>query len=386
MRSAVLQRPFGEAREEGRMRDNALELLAFFGLADKHDAKATDLPYGDQRKLEMARALATQPRLLLLDEPAAGMNPHETQELDELITRIRDRGVTIVLVEHDMRLVMDISDRITVLNFGTKIADGAPARDPAQPGRDRGLSRRGRAAMTHADDRRACAPATARSRCCTTSRSRSTQGQIVTLIGANGAGKTTLLKTISGLIRPAAGTIEFEGESIVRRPAHKIVARGLSHVPEGRAILKRMTVLDNLRMGAYVRSDAEVDRDIDAVFARFPVLAERRDQMAGDALRRRAADAGDRPRAGGAPAAAAARRAVARPRAEIRHADFPHAARAEAGGQDHPSGRAECPPGAAGCRSRLRHGARPDRAQRARAQELLNMPEVRRTYLGQSAA
>ena len=74
----------------------------------------------------MARALATQPRLLLLDEPAAGMNPHETHELDELIKRIRDRGVTIVLVEHDMRLVMGISDRITVLNFGTRIADGAP--------------------------------------------------------------------------------------------------------------------------------------------------------------------------------------------------------------------------------------------------------------------
>ena len=107
------------------------------------------------------------------------------------------------------------------------------------------------------------------------------QGQIVTLIGANGAGKTTLLKTISGLIRPAAGSIDFEGESIVRRPPHRIVARGLSHVPEGRAILKRMTVLDNLRMGAYVRSDSEVGRDIDAVFVRFPVLAERRDQMAG---------------------------------------------------------------------------------------------------------
>ena len=107
------------------------------------------------------------------------------------------------------------------------------------------------------------------------------QGQIVTLIGANGAGKTTLLKTISGLIRPAAGRIDFEGESIVRRPPHRIVARGLSHVPEGRAILKRMTVLDNLRMGAYVRSDAEVNRDIDSVFARFPALSERRDQMAG---------------------------------------------------------------------------------------------------------
>jgi branched-chain amino acid transport system ATP-binding protein len=107
------------------------------------------------------------------------------------------------------------------------------------------------------------------------------EGQIVTLIGANGAGKTTLLKTISGLIRPAAGTIVFEGESLVRRPAHKVVGLGISHVPEGRAILKRMTVLDNLRMGAYVRNDAEVARDIDAVFGRFPVLGERRSQMAG---------------------------------------------------------------------------------------------------------
>jgi branched-chain amino acid transport system ATP-binding protein len=107
-----------------------------------------------------------------------------------------------------------------------------------------------------------------------------TQGQIVTLIGANGAGKTTLLKTISGLIRPTAGSIAFNGQSIVRRPPHKIVGLGLSQVPEGRAILKRMSVLDNLRMGAFVRSDNEIGRDIDAVFERFPALSERRNQMA----------------------------------------------------------------------------------------------------------
>src|SRR5215471_7820562 len=106
------------------------------------------------------------------------------------------------------------------------------------------------------------------------------QGKIVTLIGANGAGKTTLLKTISGLIRPTAGTIELEGRVISRSPAHRIVGLGMSHVPEGRAVLKRMTVMDNLRMGAYVRSDAEIERDIDKVFERFPVLGERRDQMA----------------------------------------------------------------------------------------------------------
>jgi branched-chain amino acid transport system ATP-binding protein len=131
--AATLQRPFGEARQERAMRSTALDLLEFFGLADQRDAKASDLPYGDQRRLEMARALATQPHVLLLDEPAAGMNPHETEELDELITRIRDRGVTIILVEHDMRLVMEISDRVTVLNFGTKIAEGNPAEIQSNP-------------------------------------------------------------------------------------------------------------------------------------------------------------------------------------------------------------------------------------------------------------
>jgi branched-chain amino acid transport system ATP-binding protein len=105
-------------------------------------------------------------------------------------------------------------------------------------------------------------------------------GQIVALIGANGAGKTTLLKTISGLIRPTAGTIAFAGEDIAGRPAHRIVGLGMSHVPEGRAVLKRMSVLDNLRMGAYVRTDSEIARDIDAVMARFPALAERRHHLA----------------------------------------------------------------------------------------------------------
>lgn len=106
------------------------------------------------------------------------------------------------------------------------------------------------------------------------------RGQIVTLIGANGAGKTTLLKTISGLLRPTAGGIEFEGKSIVRRAPHKIVALGLSQVPEGRAILKRMTVMDNLRMGGFTRTDSRIKTDIAAVFERFPVLDERRDQLA----------------------------------------------------------------------------------------------------------
>ena len=126
LRAAALRRPFGEAAEERRMRENAIALLAFLGLAAHADERASNLSYGDQRKLEIARALATQPRLLLLDEPAAGLNPQETAALDAVITRIRDRGVTVLLIEHDMNLVMGISDRVTVLNFGTKIAEGTP--------------------------------------------------------------------------------------------------------------------------------------------------------------------------------------------------------------------------------------------------------------------
>jgi len=125
-RKAVLSLPFSVEPEEKHMRNRAMQLLSFVNLADKHDADADDLSYGERRSLELARALAISPRLLLLDEPAAGMNIQETEDLNEHIKRIRNRGVTIVLVEHDMNLVMDISDHITVLNFGEKIADGLP--------------------------------------------------------------------------------------------------------------------------------------------------------------------------------------------------------------------------------------------------------------------
>jgi branched-chain amino acid transport system ATP-binding protein len=115
------------AREERDTRDRAHELLAFVGLPNIAYTQARSLPYGDQRRVEIARALATEPRLLLLDEPAAGMNSTETAELIGLLRRIRDRGITLLLIEHDMTLVMTVSDRVTVLNFGTHIAEGTPA-------------------------------------------------------------------------------------------------------------------------------------------------------------------------------------------------------------------------------------------------------------------
>ena len=113
--------------EEGTARERALELLRFVGLERDADTYARNLNYGSQRRLEIARALASDPKLLLLDEPAAGMNPNEKRSLIELIRRIRDRGVTVFLIEHDMGLVMELSERITVLDHGEKIAEGLPA-------------------------------------------------------------------------------------------------------------------------------------------------------------------------------------------------------------------------------------------------------------------
>jgi ABC-type branched-subunit amino acid transport system ATPase component len=118
---------------EARAREDAVRLLTFFGLADRRSELAKNLAYGDQRRLEIARALAMRPRLLLLDEPAAGMNPAETAALMKLIREIRDRGTTVFLIEHHMRVVMGISDRIAVLEYGTKIAEGRPEEIRANP-------------------------------------------------------------------------------------------------------------------------------------------------------------------------------------------------------------------------------------------------------------
>ncbi len=121
-------------REERSAIEKAAALLQFVGIAHRGEEKAKNLPYGDQRRLEIARALATEPKLLCLDEPAAGFNPREKESLVELIRAIRDDGYTVLLIEHDMRLVMGVTDRIVVLEFGRKIADGLPAEireDPA---------------------------------------------------------------------------------------------------------------------------------------------------------------------------------------------------------------------------------------------------------------
>ncbi|MCU0896650.1 MAG: ABC transporter ATP-binding protein [Burkholderiales bacterium] len=123
---AVLRTP-GTLAEERAIHDRARELLRYVGLERRRDMLARNLPYGDQRRLEIARALATEPKLLALDEPAAGMNATETASLKALMERIRGDGVTLLLIEHDVKLVMGLCDRVAVLDYGRKIAEGVPA-------------------------------------------------------------------------------------------------------------------------------------------------------------------------------------------------------------------------------------------------------------------
>ena len=123
---SILRTP-GLRREERQAHERARELLAFSGLRRREDALASSLPYGDQRRLEVARALATQPKLLLLDEPTAGMNPQETAAFTAFVSRLRDEEkLAVLLIEHDMKVVMGVSDRVTVLDYGQKIAEGSP--------------------------------------------------------------------------------------------------------------------------------------------------------------------------------------------------------------------------------------------------------------------
>ena len=274
-------RPPWVRREEHQTRERARELLAYVGLSEAaFDRLAAQLPYGDQRRVEIARALASQPELLLLDEPTAGMNPQESQALTEFMRTMRDDlKLTILLIEHDMKVVMGVSERVTVLDYGKKIAEGEPGRGPCGPRGDRGVSRKaGVMALLEVSDihTRYGAIEALKGVSLTVD-----AGEVVTLIGSNGAGKSTTLRSISGLTPASAGKITFAGEDITRVAAHEVVIRGIALAPEGRHCFARMTVRENLDLGAHRRRGPEIAEDLDRVYDLFPRLKERDRQKAG---------------------------------------------------------------------------------------------------------
>jgi ABC-type branched-subunit amino acid transport system ATPase component len=241
-------------------------LLAFAGYAGCLDARASDLSHVDKRLVEIARALAMRPSVLLLDEPAAGLSAQDKAKLAQLLRRIAGSGIAVVLVEHDMSVVMGISDHVIVLDAGLRIAAGTPAevqQDPAV-----------RKAYLGEKEH---APAVRRG---TAGGPLLELGRLAAGYGANGAGKSTLMRAICGLHRPVEGGIAFAGSDISREPAHRLVARGVVLVPEGRQVFPELSVLHNLELGAYSRKKLDAG-EIDAMLERFPRLRERLQQRAG---------------------------------------------------------------------------------------------------------
>ncbi|MFA6262599.1 MAG: branched-chain amino acid ABC transporter ATP-binding protein/permease [Bacteroidia bacterium] len=272
-------------------REQARALLAWCGYAGRGDVLAADLPHVDRRLVEIARALATDPDALLLDEPAAGLSNEDKQQLATLLRRLADAGLTLLLVEHDMALVMGISDRVIVLDAGQRIATGTPAEVQADPavqraylgeGLDRPAKARGESGSRH--ELLGVGELAAGYGAEPVLHSVALQvgrGEAVALLGANGAGKSTLMRSLAGLHRPVmAGGMHFDGHDIGRLGAEQIVALGLVLVPEGRQVFAELSVLDNLKLGAFLRPAAG-DARIEAMLQRFPRLRERLQQRAG---------------------------------------------------------------------------------------------------------
>ena len=264
----------------------AQALLAFVGYHGALSTPAGGLPHVDRRLVEIARALAMRPHVLLLDEPAAGLMRADKDALSRLIRRIADLGIAVILVEHDMLLVMGISDAIVVLDAGLPIAAGAPA----EVRRDTKVLK----AYLGGSDMRARTRAKAwtglHDAVLTTVKLAAgyggapvlenvsldvRPGEMVTLIGANGAGKSTTMRAISGLLRPVEGAIVLDNVPIGALETHRIARRGLALVPEGRQVFPELTVIDNLMLGAHTRKNADHQAEITALLARFPRLRER---------------------------------------------------------------------------------------------------------------
>jgi len=274
----------------------ASSLLAFVGYRGFLHTPAGELPHVDRRLVEIARALAMRPRVLLLDEPAAGLMRADKEALKALLRRIADLGIAVILVEHDMSLVMGISDHVVVLDAGAPIAAGSPSdvrRDPrviaAYLGGGETRARPRRAVWSGPGDAMLAAlKLTAGYGAAPAIEQVGFEvrpGEVVVLLGANGAGKSTTMRAVSGLLRPIAGDVILDDRKIDGLDAHRVAARGLALVPEGRQVFPELSVADNIRLGAFLRKGAgkafDEEAEMAALLARFPRLKDRLESRAG---------------------------------------------------------------------------------------------------------
>ena len=270
----------------------AESLLAFVGYRGDLLQPADALAHVDKRLVEVARALALRPSLLALDEPAAGLDANDTAAIGDLLEKVAKAGITVMLIEHDMELVMRVSSHVVVLDAGVKIAQGPPASVANDPKVLKAYLGEEKPA-----DRARKQPLAAGLSTLLSAKGLSAgygavnvlrgidihvgEAEVVAVLGANGAGKSTLMRALSGLNKAAGGEILFLGDRIERFTANRIAERGLVLVPEGRQVFPELSVLDNLRLGGFARPSANSEEMAERLLDRFPVLRTRRNQRAG---------------------------------------------------------------------------------------------------------
>jgi branched-chain amino acid transport system permease protein len=295
LRIAIKKGALGVLLSDGdgaKERELAENLLAFVGYQGPVERLASKLPHVDKRLAEIARALATRPSVLLLDEPAAGLMREDKEKLADLLKTIATYGITLILVEHDMSLVMGISDQIVVLDAGMPLKTGTPA----EVREDKAVLEAYLGATSYKGRPRSTPWHGGMYATLTTHKLEAGYGaapvlkevsldvypgEMVAVLGANGAGKSTMLRAASGLHRPIAGSVLLNDVETADKEAHKIAAAGMILVPEGRQVFPELTLRDNILLGAWTRK-SEVDAEaFEALLNRFPRLRDRIDSKAG---------------------------------------------------------------------------------------------------------
>lgn len=268
------------------------DLLRFVGYNGDVNMLAGNLPHVDKRLVEIARALATKPKILLLDEPAAGLMSEDKVRLAVLLRVIADAGIAVILVEHDMSLVMGISDHVVVLDAGTPLMQGTSAEVQENPlvleaylGATAFQSRPRNGTLPHSPT------TTLTTHKLTTGYGAAPvlddvhikvyPGETVAVLGANGAGKSTMLRAMCGLHRPISGSVLLSDQETSDKSTYQIVAAGMMLVPEGRQVFPDMTLRDNIMLGAWTRKDSVTDAEFEALLTRFPRLRDRISSKAG---------------------------------------------------------------------------------------------------------